>query len=327
MTEHMRAVVIDRFGGPEVMQLREDAPRPVQVRDEILVRVHAAGVNPIDAKTRSGGGMSAGIPTLPWILGGEFAGVVEATSHELSPFQPGDEVMGLVPLARYPGTYAEFVSVPSTMLVHKPASLSMTEAAGVPLVGLTAWTGVIDLARVTSGQRMLIHAGAGGVGHMAVQVAKFYGAWVATTASSGNHEWLRSLGADQVVDYRAERFEEVVEPVDVVLDLIGNETDSVSTRSLQVLRDGGLIINVPSGSWPTMHEDVRAAGRDLRATSLKLVSEGAALRTLAQLFDQGDLETHVDAVFPLAEAAAAHEQLMAGHTRGKIVLEVVESAN
>lgn len=323
MTNLMRAMVIDEFGGPDVMQLR-DVPRPVQVRNEVRVRVHAAGVNPIDAKTRAGGGMSAAIPAMPWILGGEFAGVIEQTSHEFSPFQPGDEVFGTVPLARYPGTYAEFASVPTSSLAHKPASLSMHEAAGVPLAALTAWTGVVDLARVTTGQRILIHAGAGGVGHFAVQLAKFYGAWVATTASATNHAWLRELGADQVIDYRTERYEDALtEPVDVVLDLVGNTHDSTATRSLAVLRDQGCIINVPTGSWPTMHDEVGASGRGLRATSLKLMEDPAALRTIAQLLDQGDLRTHVDAVYPLSEAGAAHERLMQGHTRGKIVLDMV----
>lgn len=325
MAEQMRAVMIDQFGGPEVLRLRDDAPMPVQVRDEVLVQVHAAGVNPIDAKTRAGGGMSAAIPSLPWILGGDFAGIVERAPYELSPFQPGDEVFGVAPIARYPGTYAEFVSVPSTALVHKPTSLSMHEAACIPLTALTAWAGVVELARVHTGQRMLIHAGAGGVGHIAVQLAKFYGAWVATTASTRNHAWLRELGADQVIDYGSERFEDALtEPVDVVLDLVGNDRDAVSSRSLSVLRDGGLIINVPTGSWPTMHEDVERAGRELRASSLKLATDPIALRTIAQLIDQGDLRTHVDAVFPLREAAAAHEQLMRGHTRGKIVLDALQ---
>lgn len=325
MAEQMRAVMIDQFGGPEVLRLRDDAPMPVQVRDEVLVRVHAAGVNPIDAKTRAGGGMSAAIPSLPWILGGDFAGIVERAPYELSPFQPGDEVFGVTPIARYPGTYAEFVSVPSTALVHKPTSLSMHEAAGIPLTALTAWAGVVELARVHTEQRMLIHAGAGGVGHIAVQLAKFYGAWVSTTASTRNHAWLRELGADQVIDYGSERFEDALtEPVDVVLDLVGNDRDAVSSRSLSVLRDGGLIINVPTGSWPTMHEDVERAGRALRASSLKLATDPVALRTIAQLIDQGDLRTHVDAVFPLREAAAAHEQLMRGHTRGKIMLDTLQ---
>ncbi len=319
----MRAMTISEFGGPEVLQLRE-VPRALQVRDEVLVRVHAAGVNPIDAKTRAGGGMSNAIPTLPWILGAEFAGVVENAPYELSPFQPGDEVFGIVPLARYPGTYAEYVSAPSMSLVHKPTNLTMQQAAGVPLAALTAWAGVVDIARVCTGQRMLIHAGAGGVGHFAVQLAKFYGAWVATTASAENHEWLRELGADQVIDYRNERFEDVLDaPVDVVLDLIGNVRDNTGSRSLNVLRDGGLIVNVPTGSWATIHDEVAAAGRGLRASGLKLADDGVALRTIAQLFAQGDLQTHVDAVYPLSEAGAAHERVMQGHTRGKIVLDTL----
>ncbi len=317
----MRALVATGIGGTDCLEVRE-MPLPVVVHSDVLVRVFASGINPIETKTRAGSGMAA-VVDHPFVLGGEFAGVVVKAPFELAEFQPGDEVWGMLLTPHYQGAQAEYVSVPLMSLAHKPRSLDWAEAGAVPLAALTAWWAVVEAARVHTGQRMLIHAGAGGVGHFAVQLAKFYGAQVVTTASAHNHEWLRKLGADQVIDYRNERFEKVIaEPVDVVIDLIGNVHDNTGTRSLSVLRDGGLIINVPTGSWPTMHEEVAAAGRGLRASVLKLSPEGRILRTLAQLFDQGDLRVHVDAVFGLDEAAAAHERIEQGHTRGKLVFDL-----
>lgn len=319
--DRMRALVATGIGGTECLEVRE-MPLPIVVHSDVLVRVYASGINPIETKTRAGSGMAAVIDH-PFVLGGEFAGVVVKGPFELAEFQPGDEVWGMLLTPHYQGAQAEYVSVPMMSLAHKPRSLDWTEAGSVPLAALTAWWAVVEAARVHSGQRMLIHAGAGGVGHFAVQLAKFYGAHVVTTASARNHEWLRELGADRVIDYRNERFEEVIdEPVDVVIDLIGNVRDNTGTRSLSVLRDGGLIINVPTGSWPTMHEEVAAAGRGLRASVLKLSPEGRILRTLAQLFDQGDLRVHVDAIFGLDEAAEAHKRIEQGHTRGKLVFDL-----
>lgn len=322
MSETMRAVVVNEFGGPEVLELGE-VPMPKVVNSDTLVRVHSAGLNPIDVKTRAGRGAAAAIERMPWVPGGEFAGVVEKASYELAPFQPGDEVYGMLLTPRYQGAHGDYVSVPFMSLAHKPKSLTMLEAGGVPLAALTAWAAVVEAARVHTGQRMLVHAGAGGVGHFAVQLAAFYGAEVVTTASARNHEWLIGLGASQVIDYTSERFEDAIEePVDVVIDLIGNVQDDTGSRSLKVLRDGGLVVNVPTGSWPTMHEETDAAGRDLRASTLKLSPEGRILTTIAQLFDQGDLQTHIDASFPLSQARAAHEQLEQWHTRGKIVFDL-----
>ncbi len=319
--DRMRALVATGIGGTECLEVRE-MPLPIVVHSDVLVRVFASGINPIETKTRAGSGMAA-VVDHPFVLGGEFAGVVVKAPFELAEFQPGDEVWGMLLTPHYQGAQAEYVSVPMMSLAHKPRSLDWAEAGAVPLAALTAWWAVVEAARVHTGQRMLIHAGAGGVGHFAVQLAKFYGAQVVTTASTHNHEWLRELGADRVIDYRNERFEEVIaEPVDVVVDLIGNVHDNTGTRSLQVLRDGGLIINVPTGSWPTMHEEVAAAGRGLQASVLKLSPEGRILRTLAQLFDQGDLRVHVDTVFGLDEAAAAHERIEQGHTRGKLVFDL-----
>lgn len=319
--DRMRALRARGVGGTEQLSV-DEVPLPIVVHGDLLVRVLASGVNPIETKTRAGKGM-AGVVEFPFVLGGEFAGVVVRAPYELAEFQPGDEVWGMLLTPHYLGAQAEYVSVPMISVSRKPKSLGWVESGGVPLAALTAWAAIVDAGRVHTGQRVLVHAGAGGVGHFAVQLAHFYGAHVIATASERNHEWLRELGADQVIDYRAERFEEVIdEPVDVVVDLIGNVHDDTGTRSLQVLRDGGLVINVPTGSWPTMHEEVAAAGRGLVATTLKLSPDGRVLETLAQLFDQGDLRTHVDGVFRLEEAAAAHEAVESGRTRGKNVFDL-----
>ena len=323
--ERMRAAVVTAVGGPETVQLRDDVPVPAPGNSETLVRVRAAGVNPIDGKLRSGkGGVLA--PLVPCVIGGEFAGVVVEAAYELASFQPGDEVWGMLPSPRYSGSNAQYVSCPFMCLSRKPANLSWLEAGAVPLAALTAWAGVIDAGRVHTGQRVLIHAGAGGVGHFAVQLAHHYGAHVVTTASPRNHEWLRGLGADEVIDYRAERFEEVLaQPVDVVLDLIGNAAgDATGSRSLdpRVLRDGGTYVYVPTGAFPTMHDEIAAQARGLVGSGLKLSPEGRILETITQLVEQGDLRVHVDRVFPLAEAGAAQALVAEGHVRGKVVLDV-----
>lgn len=318
----VRAALVTRLGGPEVLSLGT-APLPFIVNSEMRVRVLAASVNPIDIKSRSGRGVAPFISSFPWVGGGDFAGVVLDAPYELAPFQPGDEVFGMLLTPRYPGSNAEVVAVPFLSAARKPERLSMIEAGALPLVALTAWAAVVEAGRVHTGQRVLIHAGAGGVGHIAVQLAKIYGAHVIATASSRNRDFLLDLGADQVIDYSTTRFEaEIDSPVDVVVDLIGDLTDHTATRSLGVLRDGGLILNVPTGSWPTMHADVDAAGGDLQCSTIKLSPDGRILQTVAQLVDQGDLRVHLDGVYPLEQIRAAHERVAEGHVRGKIVLDL-----
>lgn len=317
----MRAIVMNETGGPEVLRIAE-VTRPTAVNAEFLVRVVAAGVNPIDAKTRSGRGVSAAIASYPSSLGSDVSGIVVTSPYEGHPIKPGDEVYGMAQFPRQGGTYAEYVSVPAMSLARKPKSLSHVEAAGVPLAALTAWGMVVELGKAHEGQRVLIHAGAGGVGHFAVQFARFFGAYVIATGSARNLGWLRELGANEVVDYDAERFEEVLDDVDVVIDLIGNVHDSTGTRSLQVLRPGGLIVNAPSGSWDTMIEDAAKAG--VRASHYKVSPDGSTLAVVSRLLESGDVKVYVDQVFPLDDAAAAHTALETGHTRGKIVLTVSE---
>lgn len=315
----MRASVIDATGGPDVLHIAEVA-RPSRVNAEFLVKVVAAGVNPIDAKTRSGLGASSAISTYPAILGNDFSGLVMESSYEAHPIKVGDEVFGMTMVPRFAGTYAEYITVPAPFLAKKPRSLSHVEAAAVPLAALTAWGAVVDVAKAHEGQNMLIHAGAGGVGHFAIQFANYFGARVITTGSTRNAGWLRELGASEVIDYSLTRFEDVVHGVDVVIDLIGNAKDDTGTRSLSVLKPGGLIVNVPTGSWPTLAADAAAAG--VRCSTYRVPADGSTLAVIARLLESGDIRVFVDQVFTLDQAAEAHEALETGHTRGKIVLKV-----
>jgi len=316
----MRAVVIDGTGAPDVMTVAE-VEQPATTNAEFLVKVIAAGVNPIDAKTRAGRGVSA-LLDYPAILGNDFSGIVVSSPYEGHPIKPGDEVYGMAAVPRYGGSYAEFVTVPSMSLARKPKALSHVEAAAVPLAALTAWGMVVELAKAHEGQRILIHAGAGGVGHFAVQFARFFGAWVIATGSTRNVGWLSELGANEVIDHTTTRFDEVVKDVDVVIDLIGNVHDDTGTRSLSVLRPGGLIVNAPTGSWDSFIDDAAAAG--LRASRYKVSADGSTLAVISRLLESGDVRVFVDQVFPLDDVAAAHTALETGHTRGKIVLTVAD---
>nr|WP_030824293.1 NADP-dependent oxidoreductase [Streptomyces hygroscopicus] len=315
----MRAVVQDTTGGPEVLRVAEvERPRPLPT--EVLVRVRAAGVNPVDWKTRQGAGMAGVLGEPPFILGWDVSGVVEEVGFGVTTLAPGDEVYGMPWFPREAGGYAEFVTAPSRQFAVKPATLSHEEAAAVPLAALTAWQILVDTARVTAGQRVLVHAAAGGVGHFAVQFARHLGARVVGTARESRHEWLRRLGAAELVDYTAQRFEDMVEDVDVVIDLLGEDLDATSTRSLKVLRKGGLLVAVPGGVGPELR---RAADeRGVRTSGFLVEPDGAALTTIAALIDKGEVAVEVEDVFPLEEAARAHARGEDGHTRGKLVLRV-----
>lgn len=315
----MRAIVMDAIGAPDVLRVSEIA-RPIRVNAEFLVKVVAASVNPIDAKSRAGAGVSAAFGAFPIVLGNDFSGHVVESPYEAHPIKVGDEVYGMTMVPRFSGTYAEYIVVPSTCITKKPKSLSHVEAAAVPLAALTAWGAVVDVAKAHEGQRMLIHAGAGGVGHFAIQFASYFGAHVITTGSTRNTSWLRELGASEVIDHTLSRFEDVTSNIDVVIDLVGNLTEDTSSRSLDVLKPGGLIVSVPSGAWPTMAEDAAVAG--VRATSYKVPADGATLGVISRLLESGDIRVFVDQVFELDQAAAAHTALETGHTRGKIVLNV-----
>ncbi len=317
--ENMRAAVFDAPGGADALHEASVAV-PTPVMSELLVRVVAAGVNPIDAKTRGGAGVSGAIPDYPSTLGYDFSGIVVRSPYESHPLPPGTPVFGMVPFPRSGGSYAEYAVVPSQSVARKPTSLSHVEAAGVPLAALTAWGLIVETAHAHEGQRMLIHAGSGGVGHFAVQFAAYFGAHVTATGSGRNASWLRELGASVVIDYTTTRFEDVIAEVDVVIDLVGNVHAKTGERSLSVVRPGGLYILVPTGSWPGYADAAAAAG--VRTTGFKVIPDGSTLATIARLLDSGAVQVYIDRVFDLKDAAAAHAALEEGHTRGKLVLRV-----
>ncbi|GAA2547990.1 NADP-dependent oxidoreductase [Pseudonocardia hydrocarbonoxydans] len=312
--ETMRAITQRTFGGPEVLVLGS-APVPEPLPTEVRVRVAAAGVNPVDWKTRSGAGMAKVFGEPPFTVGWDVAGTVDAVGPGVTRFAVGDRVFGMPWFPRQAGAYAEFVTAPSRHFAHRPAGLSEVAAAALPLAGLTAWQCLVDIAAVQPGQRVLVHAAAGGVGHLAVQIAKARGAHVIGTASSGKHDLLHDLGVDEAVDYRREAFERAVEPVDVVYDLIGGE---VSLRSLDVLAPDGLMICLPSAAAA----DALAAARErgLRATGMLVEPDGDGLEDLARLVDQRNLRVVVAETFPLERASHAHRAGELGRTTGKLVL-------
>jgi NADPH:quinone reductase-like Zn-dependent oxidoreductase len=311
--ETMHAIRQQTLGGPEVLSL-EEVPRPEPDATEVLVAVRAAGINPVDWKTRASGGR-LGSP--PFTLGWDVAGVVAALGFGVTRFEVGDRVFGMPAFPKPAAAYAEYAVARSRELERIPDGLTDVEAAALPLAGLTAYQALVETARVGAGDRVLIHAAAGGVGHLAVQIAKARGAYVIGTARAPNHAFLAELGVDQSIDYTERPFEEVVSDVDVVLDLIGGET---AARSLGVLRDGGLQITVPSaGNLDALRA---AADGRVRVTGILVEPDGCGLRALVELVTAGRLRVEIADTFPLAEAARAHAVGERGRNRGKLVLTV-----
>ena len=317
----MRAMTIAGAGGPEILRMSR-VPMPVRANAELLIKVIAAGANPVDAKTRAGQGAFAAIDRFPAVLGNDFSGIVVEAPYEAHALQPGAEVYGMGMVPRMSGAYAEYLTVTELSVIRKPAILSHVEAAAVPLAALTAWGMVVETAKAHEGQRMLIHAGAGGVGHLAVQFAAYFGAHVIATGSGRNLGWLRELGASEVIDYTAVRFESAVSEIDAVIDLVGNLREETASRSLRVLRPGGLIITAPTHGWPTMHREAEAAG--VRATGYRVAPDGSTLAVISRLMESRSVRVYVDGVYDLEEAPKVHALLEAGHTRGKLVLKVHE---
>jgi NADPH:quinone reductase-like Zn-dependent oxidoreductase len=320
MSKHtMRAVTIREFGGPEVLTT-ERVARPEPLPTEVLVRVHAAGINPVDWKTRAGEGM-AGLQTLPMILGWDVSGVVEEVGFGVTTLAPGDEVYAMPWFPRAAGAYAEFVTAPSRHFARKPASLGHVEAAALPLAALTAWQALVDTAHVKAGQRVLVHAAAGGVGHLAVQFARHLGAEVVATAREPRHTWLKELGADQMIDYTRQRFEDVTDDIDVVIDLIGTLGDT-DARSVSVTRPGGLVVAIPGGVSERLAAVAAQAG--VRTSPFLVEPDAAALTKIAGLVDSGEVRIEVERSFALEQAAEAHRLGETGRTRGKLVLTVTD---
>ncbi|WP_433272510.1 NADP-dependent oxidoreductase [Actinosynnema sp. CS-041913] len=306
----MRVITQRELGGPEVLTI-VDAPEPRALPTEVLVRVKAIGLNPLEARLRAGEFPLLGRP--PFILGWDISGVVEqARTWRL---RPGDEVFGMPLFPRAANAYAEVVAAPALHLVRKPASLSHVEAAALPIVGLTAWQGLVDLAGVTEGDRVLIHGGGGGVGHVAIQIAKALGAHVITTAGRDKRTFVEGLGADEVIDYTTTDFAETVRDVDVVLDTLGGDT---AERSLDVLRPGGHLVTAVADEDTELAAEYEAAGK--RFSGIGVDPDPVALRGLAELAEQGKLRVHVQETFPFERVADAHRLLDGGHLQGKLVL-------
>lgn len=313
----MKAVRLYAYGDPEVL-VYEDVPRPAVRSDEVFIRVHAASVNPVDWKTRRGQGVAHLMPEFPLTLGWDVSGRVVAVNTENSPFREGDDVYGLIRFPLMGAAYAEYATAPIEHLAKKPTSVDYITAAAVPLAALTAWQALFAVAQVQAGQRVLIHAAAGGVGHFAVQLAKWKGGYVIGTASKPNHSFLRELGIDEVIDYATTAFEAVVDTIDLVLDCVGGD---MPTRSYEVLKRGGTLITIPSGTDIRVEE---AQAHGVRAEWMLVQPNAQQLRELADLIDAGAVRPVVSHVLPLAEAQKAHQLSEAGHVRGKIVLRIGE---
>jgi len=309
----MKAVCIYSYGGPEVL-VYEDAPRPHPDAGEVLVRVHAAAINPVDWKIREGHLKEMLHHTLPLILGWDVSGVVESLGAGVTRLKVGDEVFSRPDISR-DGAYAEFIVIKESEVALKPKTIDHIHAAALPLAGLAAWQTLVDAAGLAAGQRVLIHAAAGGVGILAVQLAKAKGASVIGTASARNHDFLRKLGADQIVDYETVRFEEAVQPVDVVLDTMGGETQE---RSWKVLKRGGILVSLAS---PPSAET--AATHGVRQAFVFVQPNAAQLAEIARLVEAEKLKVIVETILPLSDATRGQQLSERGHTRGKIVLRVV----
>jgi NADPH:quinone reductase-like Zn-dependent oxidoreductase len=310
----MKAVVVHEYGGPEVLKY-EEAPRPEPKDDQILVRVIAAGVNPVDGMIRSGMFSKYEKDVFPMIPGADISGVVQKVGSKITKFKPGDPVFAYVSL-KGGGGYAEYALATEGDTAAKPKSLTYVEAAAVPIVALTAWQALIDTAKLGAGQTVLIHGGSGGVGGFAIQIAKARGAKVIATASTANQDLLKKLGADVAIDYTKQKFEDVAQEVDVVLDSVGKDT---LARSYGVVKKGGVIVSLVARP-----DRAELDKHGIRGASLSVEPNADELAEIGKLVDDKRIKVVVSQTFPLSEATKAHEQVATGHTRGKIVLKVAE---
>ncbi len=294
----MRAIVIHAYGGPEVMKL-EHMARPEPADDEILIRVVAASINPVDV--------------FPLILGMDASGIVEKVGNKVTKYKAGDPVFAFFTL-KGEGGYAEFVTAKEDELAPKPSTISFAQAAGVGAAGATAWEALIGTANLHAGQTVLIHGGSGGVGHLAIQIAKAKGAKVFATASTANQEFLRQMGADVAIDYTRTKFENVAKDVDVVLDTVGRDT---LERSYGAVKKGGIIVSI-------VDEPKSAAleAHGIRGVTLRCTPKAGVLEELSKLMEAKKLTPVISQTFPMTQAVQAQDQIATGHTRGKIVLNI-----
>ncbi|HEY2103348.1 MAG TPA: NADP-dependent oxidoreductase [Chthoniobacterales bacterium] len=313
----MKAVVIQSYGGPEVLKY-EEVPRPEPKNDEILIRVMAAGVNPVDGYIRQGNLGKGMDDRFPLILGMDIAGVVEKTGARGGKFKAGDGVYAYSSFQEQ-GGYAQFAVAKENEVALKPQSITFEQAAAVPLAATTAWQALVDKAELAPGQTVLIQGGSGGVGSFAVQIAKVRGAKVIATASTQNQGFLKELGADQTIDYTTTKFEDVVKDVDVVLVAVRGDT---LARSYGVVKKGGILVSIIGRPDPAELEK-----HGIRGASLMAHPDARVLEELGKLIDGKKITPEVSEVLPLSDAAKAHEQIASQHTRGKIVLKVADPPN
>jgi len=308
----MKAVRIHDYGNVDVLKI-EDIPIPEITDNDVLIKVYAASVNPVDWKVREGLVRWRNLHQLPLTLGWDVSGVVEKTGINVKKFKFGDEVYSRPAIDRN-GSYAEYIAVRESEIAFKPKSITHGEAASIPLVGLTVWESLVTTVNIQAGQKVLIHAAAGGVGSMAVQIARIYGCYVIGTASEGNIEFVKSLGANEVIDYRNQDFSKLVKDIDVVFDTVGGETQE---NSWKVLKEGGMlmsIINKPSEEVANQYK--------VRSGYIFVQSNGNTLETLRHLIDTGKLKPVVGQVFSLDEIKQAHELSQSMRAKGKIVIKV-----
>jgi NADPH:quinone reductase-like Zn-dependent oxidoreductase len=308
----MKAIVAHEYGGPEVLKF-EEVPRPEPKENEALVRVIASGVNPADPLTLSGKYAREFGTHLPLIPGYDIAGIVEKTGVKVTKLKGGDAIYGY---PTFGGGWAEYVTVTEGEVAAKPASLSFTEAAAVPMGALTAWQALVDTAQLRAGQTILIHGGSGGVGSFAVQIAKARGARVIATASTVNQDLLKQLGADVAIDYTKTKFEEIAKDVDAVLDPVGKET---LARSYDAVKKGGIVMSLVARPDP-----VELKKRGIHGAAISAHPDAEDLTEIAHLIDAGKIKPIVTQVLPLSEAIPAQKQAATHHTRGKVVLRIAD---
>ncbi|MGE7886913.1 NADP-dependent oxidoreductase [Bacillus cereus] len=307
----MKAIVIDQYGSVEELKERQ-VLKPVVKKNEVLIRIHATSVNPVDWKIRKGDLQEQLRFSFPITLGLDVAGVIEAIGEDVAYFKIGDKVF-TKPENIGQGSYAEFIAVQSDLVSHMPNNMNYEEAASIPLAGLTAWQSLVDYAKIKENDRVFIHAGAGGVGSMAIQIAKSFGAFVATTASSKNKEFLQSVGADLVIDYKKDKFEELVSDFDIVLDTIGGE---VQEKSFRIIKPGGVLVSI-------VHEPLHKV-EGIKSGFLWLKPSGRQLEELSALIVQEKIKAIISKVVPFNEAGVREAHILSEgqHVRGKIIIKV-----
>lgn len=312
----MKAIVLKAFGSVDNFSV-EELPLPTIQDNEVLVAIKAASINPVDMKTRSGKAMAARLKDEnPIILGWDISGIVTQIGNNVMNFKVGDEVFGMVNFPGHGKAYAEYVAAPATHLALKPTNISHEEATAATLAALTAWQAFNTHIKIKPGNRVLIHAAAGGVGHFAVQIAKYFGAYVIGTASAENKDFVLSLGADEHFDYKSKPFEEAISDIDIVLDSIGGNNIE---RSFEVLKKGGTVITLPSNTSDGIIEKARAKG--VNGFHFMVQSNGEDMKALADLLEKGIIKAHISAVYSFDEIAKAHQQIETGSTRGKIIIK------